>query len=65
MAEHKRSSDGTRETRKILGARGTVSQSGRKGGDIARNVGTKDELKRAYERPAGPTRVSRTKEQED
>ena len=61
MAERIRSKDGTRETEEILGARGEVSQQGRTGGDVAREVGTRDELKRAYERPAGST--GETKEQ--
>ena len=55
MAERKRSKDGRRETEEILGARGQVSQQGRKGSDVAREVASRDELKRAYERPAGST----------
>ena len=62
MAERKRSKDGRRETEEILGARGTVSEQGRKGSDVAREVATRDELKRAYERPAGST--GPTKEEE-
>ena len=61
MPERVRSQDGTRETEEILGARGEVSQQGRTGGDIAREVGTRDEMKRAFERPAGST--GETKEQ--
>ena len=61
MAERARSKDGTRETEEILGAKGEVSQQGRTGGDVPREVGTRDELKRAYERPAGST--GETKEQ--
>ena len=34
MAERKRSKDGRRETEEILGARGTVSEQGRKGSDV-------------------------------
>lgn len=55
MAERKRSKDGRRETEEILGARGTVSEQGRKGSDTAREVASRDELKRAFERPAGTT----------
>ena len=61
MAERVRSKDGTRETDMVLGARGEVSHQGRSGGDVAREVATRDELKRAYERPAGST--GETKEQ--
>ena len=55
MAERIRSKDGTRETEQILGARGSISQQGRQGSDVAREVASRDELKRAYERPAGST----------
>lgn len=65
MAERKRSSDGTRETEQILGAEGEVDQAGRSGGRLPRQVGSKDELKRAYERPAGVTRVTRSMEKDD
>ena len=61
MAERIRSKDGSRDTDDILGARGEVSQQGRQGGDVAREVATRDELKRATERPAGTT--GPTKEQ--
>lgn len=64
MAERKRSSDGTRETEKLFGAEGDVDQGGRAGGRLPRQVGSKDELKRAYERPAGTTRVNRSMEAE-
>lgn len=61
MAERARSKDGSRDTDDVLGARGEVSQQGRTGGDVAREVGTRDELKRAGSRPAGTT--GETKEQ--
>ena len=61
MAERVRSKDGSRDTDKVLGAKREVSQQGRSGGDIAREVGTRDEMKRAFERPAGST--GETKEQ--
>ena len=43
-------------------ATGTVSQGGREGGRLARDIGTQDELKRAAERPAGATRVNKSDE---
>ena len=63
MAERIRSKDGRSETEEILGARGEIDQQGRAGGDVAREVASRDELKRAYERPAGTT--SPTKEESD
>lgn len=48
----------------VFGATGTVSQSGREGGRLARDIGTQDELKRATERPAGATRVKKSDEKE-
>lgn len=57
MAERKRSSDGTRETEELFGAPAAISGVGRSGGRPARDVATRDELKRTYERPAGATRV--------
>ncbi|MFO7854574.1 MAG: hypothetical protein R6V44_05050 [Paracoccaceae bacterium] len=38
---------------------------GRAGGRLARQIGTRDELKRAFERPAGVTRVRKSDERED
>jgi hypothetical protein len=35
-----------------FGAKGTISQAGRSGGRLPRDIGTQDELKRATERPA-------------
>jgi len=64
MAKRVRSHDGIRETDDILGAKGEISQSGREGGRLARDIGTKDELKRAEERPAGATRVKKADEKE-
>lgn len=32
------------------------SDGGRAGGNLARNIGTRDHMKRAFERPAGATR---------
>lgn len=64
MAERKRSQDGERDTDKVLGAQGGVSQAGRSGGRLARDIGSEDEQKRAQERPAGATRVTKSKEKE-
>ncbi|MDC0737843.1 hypothetical protein N6L24_06110 [Cognatishimia sp. SS12] len=64
MAERHRSKDGRKETEEILGAEGKISHQGRTGGTLARDVGTEDELKRAEERPAGATRVTKSKERE-
>ena len=64
MAERKRSKDGVKETEKVLGARGTVSQSGRAGGELQRDIASEDELKRASERPAGKTRVTKSKDRQ-
>lgn len=64
MAERIKSTDGARDSEAILGAEGEVSHGGRAGGRLARDVGTKDELKRAYERPAGATRVTKADEEE-
>ena len=64
MAKRVKSHDGHRETDDILGVEGQISQSGREGGRLARDIGTKDELKRAEERPAGATRVKKADEEE-
>ena len=47
-----------------FGAKGTVSQAGRSGGRLPRDIGTQDELKRATERPAGKTRVKKSDEKD-
>ncbi|MCU0910943.1 MAG: hypothetical protein MUE98_06235 [Rhodobacteraceae bacterium] len=48
---------GNRDSARVMGARGTVSQQGSGGGRLALKKGSRDELKRATERPAGATRV--------
>lgn len=63
MAERHRSKDGRKETEEVLGAKGTVSHGGRTGTDLARDIASEDERKRAKERPAGATRVTKSKEQ--
>ncbi|MFP7571174.1 hypothetical protein [Marivita sp. S2033] len=65
MPERHRSKDGSRDTDKVLGDDTEVSQQGRAGGRLARTVGTKDEMKRANERPAGATRVTKGMEDEE
>lgn len=47
-----------------FGAKGTISQAGRSGGRLPRDIGTQDELKRATERPAGKTHVNKADEQD-
>ena len=47
-----------------LGAKGTISQAGRSGGRLPRDIGTQDELKRANQRPAGKTRVKKADEKD-
>ena len=51
-------------TDNTFGAKGTISQAGRSGGRLARDIGTEDELKRATERPAGKTRVNKSDEKD-
>ncbi|MGR3496931.1 hypothetical protein [Citreimonas sp.] len=65
MAERHRSKDGSRDTDRVMGERGSVSQEGRAGGALPRKKGTKDEMKRATERPAGATRVTKGDEEDD
>lgn len=65
MAERKRSTDGSKDSEKILGEGGTVSHQGREGGRLSREIGSKDEKKRAFERPAGATRVTKDNEEEE
>lgn len=63
MADRKRSQDGRSETQEILDEAETPSQQGRSQGNLERDVGTQDGLKRAVKgEDAGVTRV--TKEDE-
>lgn len=62
MAERKRSKDGVRETEQHREP--DAGSPGRAGGNLARNVGTRDELKRAREDPAGATRVRKSEEKD-
>nr|WP_273521581.1 hypothetical protein [Rhodosalinus sediminis] len=65
MAERKRSKDMRRETEELPLAEGEVDQQGRDQGRLARQIGTRDEEKRATERPAGATRVRGADEDPD
>lgn len=59
MADRHRSQDGTRETDKFVDkSTEKPDHEGRDGGTLARKIGTRDEEKRARERPAGRTRVT-------
>lgn len=54
-----------RDTTSLPGAGGAASGQGREGGRLARDIGSRDELKRATERPAGATRVRKSDEEEE
>lgn len=56
--------DDNRDTTSTFGAQGTIGGQGRAGGRLARDIGSRDELKRATERPAGKTRVEKRDEDE-
>jgi hypothetical protein len=63
MAERRRSKDGKRETERVPGVQGgRAGQSGRAGGNLARTIGSEDELKRSGSRPAGKTRIRKADE---
>ena len=49
------------ESREFLGETSDAANS-RSGGNLARDIGTKDERKRSEERPAGHTRVHKSEE---
>lgn len=63
MAERQRSKDGTRDSERIGGEGGAPGGQGRDGGRLAREIGTKDEQKRATERPAGRTGVTKSNQE--
>jgi hypothetical protein len=65
MTERARSKDGTRDTARVHGEPGAPSGEGRTGGRLPRDVGTRDEKKRATERPAGATRVRKADERKE
>ncbi|MBV7392681.1 hypothetical protein [Mameliella sediminis] len=61
MADRARSKDGRRETEEVLGEKPedmgpAPGAQGRSGGEIARKVGTRDEVKRHDQTSAGKTR---------
>lgn len=56
--------DTSNSQKEAFGAEGSISQGGREGGRLARDIGTQDELKRATERPAGATHVTKSDEKE-
>lgn len=62
MPQRHRSNDQSRETEQVFGEAGAVGQQGRKGGNLQRDIATEDELRRATERPAGKTRVTKSNE---
>lgn len=64
MAERRRSKDKSRDTDEVLGDKTQISQQGRAGGSLSRKIGTRDEEKRARERPAGATRVTKADERD-
>ena len=64
MAERKRSKDQSRDSDAVLGQEGPVGQQGRSGGKLPRDIGSRDEKKRSFERPAGKTRVRKSDEEE-
>ena len=67
MAERHRSSDGTRDTDQFIeDMPETPDQQGRSGGELARDVGTQDSLKRATRQGvSGVTRVTKQDEADD
>ena len=62
MVERHRSKDGSKDTEQFSDT--GPGGAGRAGGNLARDIGTKDELKRSKERPAGVTRVTKSDEKE-
>ncbi len=64
MAEQNRSSDSTRETEQLFGEPAGLSGVVRQGGRPAREVVSRDELKRISARPAGAMRERGAQEKE-
>ena len=62
MVERLRSQDGTRETEAYIDDVDTPSQQGRAQGNLERQVGTRDEAKRAEQDRPGATRVAKSDE---
>jgi len=65
MADRKRSQDGKRETDEYIDDAATPSQQGRADGNLERQVGTRDLLKRAEQDRPGVTRVRKSEEKHD
>lgn len=65
MADRKRSQDGKRETDEYIDDPATSSQQGRADGNLERQVGTRDLLKRAEQDRPGVTRVRKSEEKHD
>lgn len=65
MADRHKSNDGSRDTDKILGTdqADTPAQGGRSGGNLARTIGSEDEMKRAEQGAAGKTRIRKADEE--
>jgi hypothetical protein len=53
------------EKKPYLGETGPSGAGGTAGGDLQRKKGSKDELKRTFERPSGVTRVRKSDEKND
>jgi hypothetical protein len=64
MAERHRSKDGVQETKDYLSDDDAPGGHGRDGGRLPRQIGTKDELKRAEKDRPGMTRVRKGDEEE-
>lgn len=62
MADRHRSQDGKRETEEYVDDAETPSHHGRAGGNLERQVGTRDLLKRAEQDRPGVTRVRKSEE---
>jgi len=58
MAERKRTNDGNKEKEKFLSETETPDQGGRAGGDLQKDVGTQDAMRRAEKGEDGVTRVT-------
>ena len=65
MAERHRSQDGTRETELYTDESATPGHQGRAGGNLERDVGTRDLKKRAKKDVPGATRVTKSDEKGD
>jgi hypothetical protein len=65
MTHRHQSKETRRETDPLTGDAATPSQTGRGGGRLPRDVGTRDELRRAEQDRTGVTRVTRKDEKRD